>query len=234
MEEILRNLGENKVTLDIAVNDYEQSLNYRKQTVISQYPELLNKKSTVIKQPALPTQTPTKQVIEKSLLQIVQLISDNSAVSQGLLDSIHFKKLTKIQQASLTKKIMTDDFSILQDYDLKCFGMYIKKHLYVIEDKTLTFYEDSVLDEAIVLHKHNNAFTMDEDIHKKPLIHSVEDAQEYLAKSHCLNEKYIDTLSAKNVQKIAELYGIDLYKIVEGKKKKRVKDDLKREIVRKI
>lgn len=246
MEFLLENIGENKVTLEVNANDFEQRTDYMYSFSNKQFfADLLSKQKATSNE----VQENVRPICG-SFMKIMRVLKDPVFLTYGpqeqgtmikeFIDSVsshentRFKKLTKHQQHDLSKRIEAGVIDSIDEYLLKFFSNVLDKSLFLVDERgLLAFHQLNKNIEGlgcIVMKHRDGLFSVEESM----INNTVSNVKEFMIKNKFINSSFIDTLSAKEVQDLACRFEVALYKDTDGKKKKLLKEEMKKEIIKKI
>lgn len=247
MEYVIKHIGNNKVTLDIKPNQFEESYNYPDETyerfgevdnVMEFYREM---QEVISKQPPPPPKLPRSRINEiqphtrflycvlLSLDETLTLISDPTEIISKFRKSLKEKFTGSIQSKMKKYGYNRDDVIASIDQPAESLYLYVMLLLEksVLRKTDMKLYENYGKERCLVLDE--VSLTCDEV--------SLSDAKNIVVAHNVAKHKdttsleKLNTLLVKELKELAEELGCETTKIEEGKKKNLLKAEL-REVIK--
>lgn len=178
--------------------------------------------------------TPSISVYSKD--SIPKLLSEfrKSLVSDDV--SFAVKKITKAQKQELLRMFScTEPVINVNEMILNYFSHYLKTNIYVWHGDTKTLIKsvvgsDDSFDTTLITCAGRDQYSLHSIHSNKPSV-PLADVKVAVIHDKLLDRNHIETLSVTELRNIAEACRVDMYKTVDGKKTKLLKDELKARIL---
>ena len=263
MDELVLRIGESKVNQVITTNEYEQSVNYdyTSQEDGDHYDDLFKKrsKSSSTSLTSLASQSnisledtifynedplmyimlylknPTVSIHSKD--SIPRLLSDFRKTLTNDSNSFEIKKMSKLHKQQLQNKILSGQS--IKDIDeslLNYFSHYLKINLVVVTKEKVYKWilcNDDGFDSVLITNWNAQGHFRLVQVDNRTS-NSWSNIKKYIFEKRWFDSQFLEVLSVIEIRYLAEKMGIELYKNLNGKKTKLLKEELKIEIVKKI
>lgn len=256
MEDLVKEIGENKVTQVIQSNQYQQSIDYDysiRTTETAWYEDLFKKRMKTVssasslgsmedivyykedpffylmlyvKMPSI--SVCTKDIVKRKLSEFKTELANNEK-------NFDIKKIHKKQKIELYK-LLTNE-TVLERVDsflLTFFSFVLKVNILCVLDGKLhqeILCSQDAFDTIVILntdHRYRLAFLNEKHIMR------YDDAKKYIIEQRYIDMAFVEQCNVGDLKHIAESLGIPLYKEENQKKKKLLKDELKTAIQEKL
>ncbi len=145
------------------------------------------------------------------------------------------KKLSKLERSRILSLLQEDGIvGDLDEYLLVFFAHYLRCNLIGVDISNAsinilkgTISNEDFFDTYIII-------KTDRELRLFKQTMRYDKAKEFLAENHYYNESFIHSLSATELKSFAKCLNIDLNNVIEGKKTKKLKEELKQDILKTI
>jgi hypothetical protein len=260
MDYLISNLGENRVTLPICGNEYQQSVDYEYTNNSNLfYDDLFKKRKTLSSSKLNGSNSSISSIgahnFEKGFISskydsfaYILLYLSDSTISVLTSDSLkkriiefkkqikdsdiinNIKKITKAQKQLLEKQFTEEIFSVY-DVTLQVAAKYLDTNIVLIENNKVR--------EGIVNIEKPTAlivFDKEKNIYKLKLLyneptHEYEIVRDHIIKNAMFDKNMVSNMNLKDLKKAAIVVGISLTRTENGQEIKLLKNDIKLNIL---